>query len=86
MFLVRQKYVCSEQKLFFINGKPKMTKKIEFEKLKISQNGQISGFGIFNFSNSNFVVIFGFPLKTIFRLIASIENFQKIRFLNFSQL
>ena len=40
-------------------------KKIEFEKLKISQNGQISGFGIFNFSNSNFFVIFGFPSKTI---------------------
>ena len=40
-----------------------MTKKIEFEKWKISQNGQISGFGIFNFSNSNFFVIFGFPSK-----------------------
>ena len=40
-----------------------MTKKIEFEKLKIFQNGKISGFGIFNFSNSNFFVIFGFPSK-----------------------
>ena len=43
-----------------------MTKKNEFEKLKISQNGQISGFGIFNFSNSNFFVIFGFPSKQNF--------------------
>ena len=40
-------------------------KKIEFEKLKISQNGQLSGFGIFNFSNSNVCVIFGFPLKKV---------------------
>ena len=46
-----------------MNGKPKMTKKIEFEKLKISQNGQISRFGIFSFSNSNCFVIFGFPSK-----------------------
>jgi hypothetical protein len=44
-----------------------MTKKqIEFEKLKISQNGQISGFGIFNFSNLSFFVIFGSPSKKIF--------------------
>ena len=55
MFALRKKY--------FSNGKPRMTKKIEFEKLEISQNGQISGPGIFNFSNSNFFVIFGFPLK-----------------------
>jgi len=62
MFLVTQKYVYFEKKIFF-NGKPKMTKNIEFEKLIISQNGQISGFGIFNFSNSNVFVIFGFPSK-----------------------
>ena len=33
------------------------------QKLKISQNGQVSRFGIFNFSNSNIFVIFGFPSK-----------------------
>ena len=64
MFALRKKY--------FFNGKPKMTKKIEFEKLKISQNGQISGFGIFNFSNSNFFVIFGFPSKIVLFLKANI--------------
>ena len=58
MFALRKKY--------FFNGKPKMTKKIEFEKLKISQNDQISRFGIFNFSNSNFFCHFWFPIKTIF--------------------
>ena len=58
MFALRKKYSC--------NGKSKMTKKIEFEKLKVSQNVQISGFGVFNFSNSNFFVIFGFPLKKKF--------------------
>jgi hypothetical protein len=43
-----------------------MTKnQIECEQLKISQNGQISGFWIFNFPNSNFFVIFGFPSKQI---------------------
>ena len=40
-----------------------MTKQFEFEKLKI-QNPDIWPFGeIFNFSNSIFFVIFGFPLK-----------------------
>ena len=42
-----------------------MTKKFEFQNLKILPNGQISGFGIFKFWNSNFFVIFGFPSKTI---------------------
>ena len=46
-------------------GNQKWQKKIEFEKLKISQNGQVSGFGIFNFSNSNIFVIFGFPSKQL---------------------
>ena len=41
-------------------------------KLKISQNGQISGFGIFNFSNSNCFVIFGFPSKKFLFLKANI--------------
>ena len=49
-----------------------MTKETEFEKLKISQNGQISGFGMFNFSNSNVFVIFGFPLKKFLFLKANI--------------
>ena len=47
-------------------------KKIEFEKLKTSQNDQISGFDIFNFSNSNFFVIFGFPSTKILFLKANI--------------
>ena len=64
MFALRKKY--------YYNGKLKLTKKIEFEKLKISQNGQISGFGIFNFSNSNFFVIFDFPSKRILFLKAHI--------------
>ena len=64
MFSLREKY-C-------FNGKPKMTKNIEFEKLKISQNGQISGFEIFNLSNSNFYVIFGFPSKKFLFLKANI--------------
>ena len=45
-------------------GNQKWQKKTEFEKLKISQNGQISGFGIFNFSTFQILfVIFGFPSK-----------------------
>ena len=60
------------KKNYFFNGKPKITKRIEFEKLKISQNGQISGFGIFNFSNSNFFVIFGLSSKKILFLKANI--------------
>jgi len=60
------------RKTYVFNGKPKMTKKIECEKLKISQNGKISGFGIFNFSNSKFFVIFGFPSKKILFLKANI--------------
>ena len=72
MFDLRKKY--------FFNGKPKMTKKIEFEKLKISQNGQISGFGIFNFSNSNFFVTFGFPCIKILFLRANILLFYQKNF------
>ena len=49
-----------------------MTRKIEFEKLKTSQNSQMAGFGIFNFSNSNFFVIFGFPSKKVLFLKANI--------------
>ena len=45
-----------------------MTKKFEFQNL----NGQISGLGIFKFSNSNCFVIFGFPSKNIFFLKANI--------------
>ena len=57
-----------------------MTKKIELEKLKISQNGQISGFEIFNFSNSNFFVIFGFPSKKILFLKENILLFYQKHF------
>ena len=63
------------RKNIFFNGKPKMTKQIEFERSKIFQNGQISGFGIFNFSNLNCFVIFGFPSKTILFLKANILLF-----------
>ena len=81
--------MITAKKQFFFMKKQKMTKKIEFEKLKISQNGQISGFGIFNFSNSNFFCHFWFPIKKNFcfskqiyfclakkivRFIASIEK------------
>ena len=55
--------ILSSEKNIFSMGNQKWQKKIEFEKLKISQNGQISGFEIFNFSNSNCFVIFGFPSK-----------------------
>jgi hypothetical protein len=71
--LVRKKYVCfekKEKKLF--DGKQKMTKKKKLN-LKIPQNGQMSGFGIFKFSNSNFfLVIVGFPSKKFLFLKASI--------------
>ena len=53
-------------------GNQKWQKKIEIENLKISLNGQISGFGIFNFSNSNFFVIFGYPSKNILFLKTNI--------------
>ena len=60
-----------EKKTFF-HGKPKMIKKFKFENLKIPSHGQISGFGIFKFSNSNVSVIFGFPSKTFLFLKANI--------------
>ena len=66
MFSVRQKYFCFEKKKVFFDGKLKMTKTFGFQNLKIPQNGQISGFGIFKFWNSNFFVIFGFPSKKVF--------------------
>ena len=59
-------------------GNQKWQKKIEFEKLKICQNGQISGFGILNFSNSNCFVIFGFPSKKLlFRNANILLSYQK---------
>ena len=60
------------RKKIFFDRKPKMTKTIGFENLKILQNGQISEFGIFKFSNSIFFDIFGFPTKKIVFLKASI--------------
>ena len=43
-----------------------MTKKFEFEKLKIPNPDIWPFWEIFNFSNSIFFVIFGFPLKKMF--------------------
>jgi len=40
-----------KQKKFFQWETKNDKKKFDFEKLKISQDGQISGFGSFNFSN-----------------------------------
>ena len=60
MFLVRQKYVCLEKKIVF-DGKPKMTKKFEFEKLKIPNPDIWPILGDFQFFKFNFFVIFGFP-------------------------
>ena len=65
MFLVKQKYICFEKKKCF-DGKPKMTKKFEFEKLKIPNPDIWPYWEIFNFSNSILFVTFGFPLKKYF--------------------
>ena len=48
-FLCKTKVCLLWEKSIFFNGKPKITKKkqIEFEKLKISQTGQISGLKLF---------------------------------------
>ena len=76
-FLVRQKYVCFEKKIFFIVENQKWQKKLN---LKISQKGHTSGFGIFNFSNSNFFVIFGFPSKIFLFLKVNILLFYQNNF------
>ena len=63
----------------FFDGKPKMTKKFEFQNLKIPPNDQISGLKIFKFSNSDFFIIFGFPSKRFFFLKANILlSYQKM--------
>ena len=51
-----------------LDGKPKMTKKFEFKQLKISNPDIWPFWEIFNFSNSIFFLIFGFPLKKYFFL------------------
>ena len=56
-----------------------MTKKFEFEKLKI-QILIFGHLGDFNFSNSIFFVIFGFPLKKKFFLKANILLSYKKKF------
>ena len=48
-FLVKQKFFGVERKKFFFDGKPKKTKKFEFENLKISKNDQIPFLGILKF-------------------------------------
>ena len=48
IFLVRQKYICFGKQIFF-DGKPKMTKKFEFEKLKVPNSDIWPFWEIFNF-------------------------------------
>ena len=50
-----------------------MTKKFEFEKLKIPNPDILPFWEIFNFSNSIFFVIFGFSLKKYFFLKANLH-------------
>jgi len=47
----------------FFDGKPKMTKKFEFEKLKISNPDIWPLWKIFNFSNSIFFCHFWIPIE-----------------------
>ena len=78
IFFGKTKVCLLWEKNIFLMGNQKWQKKIEFEKLKIFQNGQISGFGILNFSSSNFFVIFGFPSKIIlFRNANILLSYQK---------
>ena len=63
MFLVRQKYVCSEKKTYFFNEETKNDKKFEFEKLKIPNPDIWPFWEIFNFSNSIFLSFLVSSLK-----------------------
>ena len=58
MFALRKKY--------FFNGKPKMTKQFEFEKLKIPNTDIWPFWEIFNFFKFNLFCHFWFPIKKIF--------------------
>ena len=51
---------------FFFDGKPKMTKKSEFEELKIPNPDIWPFWEIFNFSKSTFFCHFWFPIKKVF--------------------
>ena len=64
-------YLLWETKIVLMENQ-KWQKQFEFEKLKISNPDILPFWQIFNFSNSIFFVIFGFPLKKYFFLRANI--------------
>ena len=76
-------YVCFEKKTNFLMGNQKWQKNLNFRIWKSPKYGQISGFRIFKFWNSNVFVIFGFPSKNLFFLKANILlYYQKIFWAN----
>ena len=61
-FLVRQKYICFEKQNFLWWETKNDKKKFEFGKLKIPNPDIWPFWEIFNFSNSNFLCHFWFPI------------------------
>ena len=73
LMLLAQKFFFDKTKVYLLwetkkcfDGKPKLTQKFEFEKLKIPNPDIWQFWEIFNFSNSIFFGHFWFPIEKIF--------------------